>query len=210
MIHEKVQLRICTNDGCNNQCAKGRTCENCKYKESMAKRTKWAKKSKSSLQKKINKTDEARILYDKLLVLWSEKVRGNSEYTNCLTCPAIIKTRDGLNGAHAGHYIDKGNHWKLALNPLNGLTQCIKCNVYDWQNPRIAETLKIKMRAAMVKLHGEAKVLHLENQAEEFRNRVNLGEENIKPRTHDPLHFHFNRDSDLEFLKKQHKLLLKL
>lgn len=209
----KIKPKICINDGCENQAAKGKECPNCLYKKAYAKKSgqvkRWKSKKQNPLQKAISKADRgvetAEKLFQKGLVLWSLVVRGQEEYTCCRTCktPNPLKTKGGLCGAHGGHYLDKANHWKLALDPDNGITQCKACNVDYIHSPKKIELIKVEMRQAMIKEKGREVVDELDRRGEEFRLAVNQGRENSKPRTNDPLAEHFNRPKDIDFIKEK-------
>ena len=211
----KVKDRGCFTVGCDRRTIEGKYCPSCTLRNLNNKRVSkiktWSVKSKNNnLQKQINKEDKANKLWKKCLILWSEIVRGNEEYSICRTCEKNIKTQDGLTGMHAGHYIDKGLHWKLSLEIENGVPQCIKCNSWDYHNPRLIESLKLKLRQAAVKLYGRDAIDRLDQEAEEFRIKVKQGIENSKPRTHDPMAVHYDRESDMEFLERKYLELKKL
>lgn len=207
----KIKPRICINEGCYNECAKGNTCPNCQLKALQSKKTKqiskWTKKPKTELEKAISKAERgiptAEKLYEKALKIWSEIVRGDEPTVICSTCPKEVKTRGGLFGAHAGHFLDKANHWKISLDPMDGLPQCKTCNVDFKDNPKRLELIKFEMRQTMVKIYGSEAVEDLENRGAEFRIAVKQGRENSKPRTHDPLAEQYGRPTDMEWLQEK-------
>jgi len=198
----------------------GRLCPNCQYKEAYTKKTKAAKKywqtakarkhskPKTSLDKAISKAqrgeETAEKLYKKCLMVWSQIVRGSDATVKCSTCNNTIPTRAGLWGAHAGHYLDKSNHWKLALEVFNGLPQCKNCNCDYIYNPRRIELIKIEMRSAMVDKYGRDKVDYLDKLGDVFRKKVKRGEENRKPLTNDKLAHIYGREEDIIWLKKKY------
>lgn len=210
MQHPKSKPRICTTDGCFNEVAKGSTCPNCQlkaiHKKKKAQASRWAK-PKTELQKAINKSERgiktAEKIYAKALTIWSDIVRGDDDYVNCSTCKKPIRTRNGINGAHAGHYLDKSNHWKISLDTMDGLPQCKTCNVDFIHNPKRIELIKFEMRQAMIEKYGHKAVGDLENRGAEFRIAVKQGRENSKPRTHDPLAEQHGRPTDMEWLEEK-------
>ena len=220
MEDPKVKPKICISENCNNHVAKGRYCPACTYKQLVSKKkskfNKWKQRPKSSLDKAISKADRgietAEKLFKKGLVLWSLVVRGEEDHCFCKTCGKALKTKGGIHGAHAGHYLDKANHWKLALDPDNGIIQCKECNVDYIHSPSKIEVSKIKMRQAMIQEKGKDVTDSIDQRGEEFRIKVKRGEENSKPRTNDPMSAVYGRQTDVDFLKSQIqtlKLMLK-
>ncbi len=216
LLHPKVKPRTCITDECQNTTTGGPLCPNCEFKKLYikkgAKKQKWQAKKTTPLDKAIAKSQRGEVTAEKLyktaLTLWSNIVRGQESYTACATCNKPIKARgDGLLGAHAGHYLDKSNHWKLSLEVENGLPQCKGCNCDFIHNPRRIEVIKIEMRQAMIAAHGKDIVDELDRRGEELRIAIKQGKENIKPRTHDPLAVIYGRMEDMEFLKLKIKEL---
>lgn len=212
MEDPKIKPKICINEGCTNQVAKGKECPSCTYKKAISKkakqRSKWRSTKKTDLQKAISKAERgvetAEKLFKKALIIWSDVVRPIEERCNCSTCGKPLITRgEGIFGAHGGHYLDKSNHWKLALEPINGLEQCKECNCDFIHNPKKIELMKIEMRTAMVKRHGKEVVDDLDERGAKFRIDVKQGRENSKPRTHDPMAQHYGRETDLDFIKRK-------
>lgn len=220
MQDQKVKAKQCQSEGCNNNVINGRLCPNCQYKEAYAKKTKAAKKywqnakarkqskPKTSLDKAISKAqrgeETAEKLFKKGLILWSDVVRPVEERCNCATCGKPLITRgEGIYGAHGGHYLDKANHWKLALEVINGIEQCKGCNCDFIHNPKRIELMKVEMRVAMVARHGKEIIDDLDVRGAQFRIDVKQGRENSKPRTHDPMAAHYGRETDIEFLKRK-------
>ncbi len=220
MQYPKHKKRTCKTDGCYNDVADGAYCPACNYASVVAKKrskiAKWRSKAytkkKTPLDKAVTKADRgtetaAKLLKEGLL-LWSEVVRGEEEYGSCITCPKTMPTRGGIRGGlHAGHFLDKTNHWKLSLEIENGGKQCPSCNCDFIHNPRRVELMKIEMRSAMIKIHGEEVISDLERRGEEFRLAVKQGRENSKPNTKDMLATHYGRETDMEFLKRKIKEL---
>lgn len=220
MQDQKVKPKLCQSQNCDNNVVSGRICPNCQYKEAYAKKTKAAKKywqttrvrksakPKTSLDKAISKAqrgeETAEKLFKKGLVLWSDVVRPIEDRCNCATCGKPLITRgEGIYGAHGGHYLDKSNHWKLALEVINGIEQCKGCNCDFIHNPKRIELMKVEMRVAMVERHGKEAIDDLDARGAQFRIDVKQGRENSKPRTHDPMAAHYGRETDIEFLKRK-------
>lgn len=204
----------CRTIGCENMISvKEKFCGNCLWKAAYVKKKrifdKWNNKKdgRGHRLKAINKAEQghetAEKLWKKALALWSSIIRGTNEFTFCHTCGKPLKTKDGLRGAHAGHYLDKANHWKLSLETNNGLPQGRCCNVDYIHNPKKIEVMKIELRSALVAKHGRDSIDLLDKTGEEFRNKVKRGLENSKPRTHDPLAAALGRESDIDFLKRK-------
>ena len=202
----------CKTKGCDNRVLQGTKCPSCLYKQ-FNKRTgrhilNRYDFDKTSLRKAIRKADSkvetADKLYKKCLMVWSQIVRGSDATVKCSTCNNTIPTRAGLWGAHAGHYLDKSNHWKLALEVFNGLPQCKNCNCDYIYNPRRIELIKIEMRSAMVDKYGRDKVDYIDKLGDVFRKKVKRGEENRKPLTNDKLAHIYGREEDIIWLKKKY------
>lgn len=213
MEDPKVKPKLCQKGGCENTVAKGRYCPNCQLKDLYAAKRQrpgmsFSKKKKTPLDRAISKAERgaetAEKLYKKALVLWSDVVRPESDTCSCQTCGDPLVTRGrGFWGAHAGHFLDKYNHWKLSLDYVNGIEQCKKCNCDYIHHPGKIELMKVKMRVAMVARHGKDAIEDLEARGEKFRLDVKQGKENSKPRTHDPMAAIYGRESDIDFIKRK-------
>lgn len=219
MQDPKVKPKLCQSPNCDNNVVSGKFCPSCQYKEAYAKKRQsatkyWSKaktrqtKPKTPLDKAIAKAqrgeETAEKLFKKGLVLWSDVVRPAEERCNCATCGKPLITRgEGIYGAHGGHYLDKSNHWKLALEVINGIEQCKGCNCDFIHNPKKIELMKVEMRVAMVERHGKEVIDDLDARGSQFRLDVKQGRENSKPRTHDPMAAHYGRETDVDFIKRK-------
>lgn len=172
MEDPKIKPRVCVVDGCFNQVAdqKKKKCPACLYKELYEKKSSQIAKSGFSRKtyKKVGpagpkKTSKFRsikqIIHDKTKKLqgkahkkWSIYIRtkfGTGEVSQCCTCQnPVITFGNGIWGAHAGHYYEKGKYLYFAYHILNGGIQCRSCN-----NDEAGE--QIEMRRWLVSVHGK-------------------------------------------------------